>query len=184
MTFGNVLALLQKNVVRLLAYSTVAQAGYFLLAIVAIPTASEMANDALVVFGAAYAAMNTGAFALVLAYGKTIDELKGMSRSKPLAGIALTIFLFSLVGIPPLAGFAGKLLLFSAVLEVEQVVLAVIAILNSVLSLAVYLRIIIPLFYQQPLEFTTINRSGFTRLVWLFCLVITLLLGIGVQFLL
>lgn len=184
MTFGNLLALWQQNVVRLLAYSTVAQAGYFLLAIVAIPSVVDLASDALVVFGAAYAAMNTGAFALVLAYGRTIDELRGMSRNKPLAGIALTIFLFSLVGIPPLAGFAGKLLLFSAALEVEQVVLAVIAILNSVLSLAVYLRIIIPLFYQQPLEFTTVNRSGFTRFVWGFCLVITVLLGIGVQFLL
>lgn len=182
MTFGNLLALWQQNVIRLLAYSTVAQAGYFLLAIVALPV-SGLAENALVVFGAAYAVMNVGAFALVQAYGTTIEELKGMGRNKPLAGFSISIFMFSLVGIPPLAGFAGKFLLFGAALEADFNWLAIVAIINSVISLAVYLRIIVPVFYQQPLEFTTLNDSGMVKSVWIFCLVFTVLLGIGLRIL-
>ncbi|MGK7395641.1 MAG: NADH-quinone oxidoreductase subunit N [Candidatus Cyclobacteriaceae bacterium M3_2C_046] len=180
MTFGNVMALLQQNVVRLLAYSTVAQAGYFLIAIVAIP-ASGLAIEALTVFGAAYAIMNTGAFALVLNFGTTIDALRGLGREKPLAGIAMTLFLFSLLGIPPLAGFAGKFLLFGAALDADYNWLAIAAIINSVISLGVYLRIIIPLFFRQSLEFIPLHRSGWLKFVWLICLALIILLGLGVQ---
>ncbi len=176
MTYGNVLALLQQNIIRLLAYSTVAQAGYFLLAVVSIPE-SAMATDALVVFGAAYLLMNTGAFALVLQAGKHIRELNGFAKKNPVAAVAMTIFLLSLVGIPPLAGFAGKFLLFGATLDAGIIWLAVVAIINSVISLAVYLRIIVPMFFKKG-ENSVSGKHRLIPLVWGFCLAGTVLLGI------
>lgn len=145
MTYGNLAALLQNNVVRLLAYSSIAQSGYFLLGIVAIGR-STLAVDSLVVFGAAYAAMNAGAFAVVLRAGRSLDDFAGLGRHAPVLGVVMVIFLMSLVGVPPLAGFVGKLLLFGAALDAGFTVLAVIAIANSVLSLAVYLRIVVPMY--------------------------------------
>jgi NADH:ubiquinone oxidoreductase subunit 2 (subunit N) len=104
-------ALLQRNVVRLLAYSTIAQAGYFLLAVVAIPTGATGAagaTRALIVFGAAYVAMNLGAFAIVLSTGRELADFGRLGRRRVWTGAALSVFLFSLVGIPPLADFAGR----------------------------------------------------------------------------
>ncbi len=180
MTFGNVLALLQNNVVRLLAYSTVAQAGYFLLAVVAIPF-STIATEALIVFGLAYLLMNTGAFAIVLSRGRSIDELRGLARSFPLTAVALTVFLLSLTGIPPLAGFAGKFLLFASAIDAGFTWLALIAIINSVISLAVYLRIIAPAFFHKNELLKTSSEKITTKAVWLFCLLGTIIAGIFVR---
>ncbi|MEK6480456.1 NADH-quinone oxidoreductase subunit N [Catalinimonas sp. 4WD22] len=179
MTFGNVVALWQQNVIRLLAYSTVAQAGYFLLGVVAMQQ-SSLAEQSLVIFGIAYAVMNTGAFAIVLANGQKIEDLKGVGKSSPWPGVAMTIFLFSLVGIPPLAGFAGKFLLFGAAIDSQFTWLAIAAILNSVISLAVYLRIIVPMYFQQDAS----DKHTYSRLVsfvWICCLFFTVAVGLGVQ---
>jgi proton-translocating NADH-quinone oxidoreductase chain N len=143
MTYGNLAALVQSNVVRLLAYSSIAQAGYFLLGVVALGR-TPLALQSLVVFGAAYAAMNIGAFAIVARVGRDIHSLAGYGRASPLGGAALVICLLSLVGVPPLAGFFGKLLLFGAALDADFGWLAVAAIVNSVLSLGVYLRLLVP----------------------------------------
>lgn len=177
MTYGNLAALPQTNVVRLLAYSSIAQAGYFLLGVVAIGR-SELAVPALIVFAAAYAAMNLGAFAVVLAVGRELADFAGIGRARPWTGIALVVFLLSLVGVPPLAGFAGKLLLFGAALDAGFGWLAVIAILNSVLSLAVYLRIVVPM-YQAPHAPTTAPRAAVA--VWITALALTILIGIGAE---
>jgi proton-translocating NADH-quinone oxidoreductase chain N len=150
MTYGNLAALVQDNVVRLLAYSSIAQSGYFLLGVVAFGE-SELALSSLAVFAAAYAAMNVGAFAVAAGYGRYLRDLAGLGRYAPWTGGAMVVFLISLVGIPPTAGFAGKLLLFGAAMDVGYVWLAVAAILNSVLSLAVYLRVVVPM-YGTPKE--------------------------------
>ena len=178
MTYGNVVALWQQNVVRLLAYSTVAQAGYFLLGIVTI-SHSRLSVSALVIFGAAYALMNIGAFAVVLQQGTSLADFQGLGKVRPWQGVAMALFLFSLVGIPPLAGFAGKFLLFGAAIEGGYGWLAVVAILNSAISLGVYLRIIVPMYYQT----STISpaRSRMVAFVWGFCLLLTVLVGVGVQ---
>lgn len=149
MTYGNLAALVQTNVVRLLAYSSIAQAGYFLLGVVAVERGA-IALQALIVFAAAYAAMNLGAFAVVARVGRELERFSGLGRSSPWAGGAMAIFLFSLVGVPPLGGFVGKLLLFGAAIDAGYAWLAVVAILNSVLSLAVYLRIIVRMY--QPAQ--------------------------------
>ncbi|GAA5481886.1 NADH-quinone oxidoreductase subunit N [Haloferula sargassicola] len=179
MTFGNVVALWQDKLVRLLAYSTVAQSGYFLLGPIAIGH-SPLALPTLVVFGIAYAAMNLGAFAIVLAHGRTIDALHGLGRRHPWAAAALTVFLLSLVGIPPLAGFAGKFLLFGAALDAGFGWLAVIAILNSAISLAVYLRIIHPVYFKPP-SGPKRDIAMPLRVTWATCLFLTLAAGLGMQ---
>ena len=174
MTYGNLAALVQTNVLRLLAYSSIAQAGYFLLAVVAIGE-GDLAMQALVVFAAAYAAMNLGAFAIVQETGRDLDAFAGLGRLRPWAGAAMAVFLFSLVGIPPMAGFFGKLLLFGAAIDAGYAWLAVAGILNSVLSLAVYLRIVVPM-YRTADEACRGNRLA--TAVWVIALVATLLIGV------
>lgn len=180
MTYGNLTALVQENVVRLLAYSAIAQSGYFLLGVVALGR-SDLALPSLVVFAAAYAAMNVGAFAVILLVGRDLRDFAGLGRSRPAAGVAMVVFLISLVGVPPLAGFVGKFLLFGAAIEAGFVWLAVVAILNSVLSLAVYLRIVVPM-YQAPKA--TPDRSRLVTAVWMVALVATVAAGLAVQVLL
>ncbi len=151
MTYGNLAALVQENVVRLLAYSSIAQSGYFLLGVAAFGR-SGLATKSLVVFAAAYAAMNLGAFAVVLLAGRNLRDFAGLGRSRPAAGAAMVIFLISLVGIPPLGGFVGKFLLFGAAIDAGFAWLAVVGILNSVVSLAVYLRIVVPMYGRAKEE--------------------------------
>ena len=180
MTYGNLAALVQENVVRLLAYSSIAQSGYFLLGVVAVER-GDLALPALVVFAAAYAAMNLGAFAVVALAGRELRDFAGLGRLRPAVGVAMVIFLISLVGVPPLAGFVGKFLLFGAAIEAGFTWLAVVAILNSVLSLAVYLRIVVPM-YQAPKEAPASTRS--IEAVWVVALVATVAVGLAAQALL
>lgn len=178
MTYGNVVALVQKKTIRLLSYSTVAQAGFFLLGIVAWEK-STMALHSLIVFGAAYAVMNIGAFSMILSTGNEVHSFKGMAAKQPWAAVGMSIFLLSLVGVPPLAGFAGKLLLFGAAIDAGFGWLAIVAILNSVISLGVYLKIIIPIFSEG--QFQPKHQSWFFHFSWISCLLLTLAIGFGVQ---
>ena len=180
MTYGNLVALVQQNVVRLLAYSSIAQSGYFLLGVVAFGQ-SRLATPSLVVFAVAYAAMNLGAFAVVLLAGRDLRDFVGLGRSRPAVGVAMVVFLISLVGVPPLAGFVGKFLLFGAAIDAGFVWLAVVAILNSVLSLAVYLRIVVPM-YQAPKGAPP--PAWLPTVVWMIALLATVGVGIGAQALL
>jgi len=181
MTYGNVVALWQNNVLRLMAYSTIAQTGYFLLGVIAIKE-SALAVPSLVVFGLAYAAMNIGAFAIIQQVGPKIVDFEGLARKKPFMAVAMVVFLLSLVGIPPLAGFAGKFLLFGAAIDVDYTWLAIIAILNSAISLAVYLRIINPMFFKkQPV--LTVKDSALIRWVYISSFVVTVSVGIFIKFL-
>jgi NADH-quinone oxidoreductase subunit N len=177
MTYGNLTALVQENVVRLLAYSSIAQSGYFLLGVVALEQ-EGLALRSLIVFAAAYAAMNLGAFAVVAVAGRDLRDFTGLGRSAPLTGVAMVVFLFSLVGVPPLAGFVGKLLLFGAAIEVGFAWLAVVAILNSVLSLAVYLRIVVRM-YGQPKGLPAPARP--VTVVWAIAIVATVVVGLAAQ---
>ncbi len=193
MTFGYLAALVQQNVVRLLAYSSIAQAGYFLLGIIAVGM-SPLAFESLIVFSAAYAAMNLGAFAIIMQVGRSLDSFKNMGRKYPLTGIAMVVFLISLAGIPPLAGFVGKFLLFAAAMDTGFTWLVVIAIINSVLSLAVYLRIVVPM-YQSADEISIEPETKtkhiaptfvtpLVKQVWFIGLLLTVLIGLAAQVLL
>ena len=148
MTLGNIAALPQRNVVRLLAYSSIAQSGYLLMGVAALE-ASDQGLPALVYYAIAYAAMNLAAFAVVLAVQrerKSVDvsAFRGLGRTHPWWTAVLVVSFLSLVGIPPLAGFVGKLELFTAAIDADQAWLAAIAVVNTVVSLYYYLRVIAP----------------------------------------
>ncbi len=184
MTYAYLAALVQNDVIRLLAYSSIAQSGYFLLAIVALGR-SPLALPSLIVFAAAYAAMNIGAFAVVATTGRTLHTYRGVGRSAPLKGVAMVVFLLSLVGIPPLAGFVGKFLLFGAAIDAHFTALAVVAIINSVLALAVYLRIVVPMYQRAETAVAPTSGSSpaasLTTAVWLIALLLTLAIGLAAQ---
>jgi proton-translocating NADH-quinone oxidoreductase chain N len=180
MMYGNLAALPQTNVVRLLAYSSIAQSGYFLLGVAALGR-SDLAMPSLVVFAAAYAAMNVGAFAVTLGVGRDLTAFTGLGWSRPWAGAAMVVFLLSLVGVPPLAGFAGKLLLFGAAIDAGLTWLVVVAILNSVLSLAVYLRVIVPMYRSSQQQVRPLARPVVA--VSAAALLATFAIGVGVEFL-
>ena len=185
MTYGYLAALVQNNVVRLLAYSSIAQAGYFLLGIVAVGS-STLAFKSLVVFAAAYAAMNLGAFAIVMLTGRTLDRFTGIGRTQVATGVAMVVFLLSLAGIPPLAGFVGKFLLFGASIDAGFTWLAVIAIINSVLSLAVYLRVVIPMYQQRddsahPATLSRPMPAPLVTFTWIIAFIFTLGIGLAAQ---
>ena len=177
MVYGNLAALPQTNVVRLLAYSSIAQSGYLIFGIAALGR-SDLAVRSLIVFAAAYAAMNIGMFSVIAVVGRTLTDFTGVGRARPWLGAATVIFLLSLVGIPPLAGFIGKFLLFGAAIDARFTWLAVAGILNSVLSLAVYLRIIVPM-YQPPQEAPAYGRLA--SAVLLATLILTIGIGLAAQ---
>lgn len=151
MTLGNLAALWQSDVRRLLGWSSVSQAGYGLMAAVAIGR-SDLALPSLLVFVVGYALANVAAFSVVVSLrGRTrISDYAGLGRSHPGHAIAMTTALLSLTGIPPLVGFAAKLALFGAVLDAGHGWLAVVAILNTVVSLFYYLRVIAPMYLSAP----------------------------------
>ncbi|MDF1521484.1 MAG: NADH-quinone oxidoreductase subunit N [Trueperaceae bacterium] len=177
MTYGNLAALTQTSVVRLLAYSSVAQSGYFLLGVIALGR-SELALDSLVVFAAAYAAMNLGAFAVVMQVGRELEDFTGLGRALGWLGAAMVVFLLSLVGIPPFAGFAGKLLLFGAAIDAEFAWLAVVGILNSVLALAVYLRIVVAMYQRGARTLRPLRPVLFVSGL---ALLLTVAIGLGAE---
>jgi proton-translocating NADH-quinone oxidoreductase chain N len=148
MTLGNLAALPQRNVVRLLAYSSIAQSGYLLMGVAALE-ASDQGLPALVYYAIAYAAMNLAAFAVVLAVQRErdsvdLDAFRGLGRRHPWWTATLVVSFLSLLGLPPLAGFVGKLEVFRAAIDADQAWLAAIAVVNTVISLYYYLRVIAP----------------------------------------
>ncbi|NTW51938.1 MAG: NADH-quinone oxidoreductase subunit N [Chlorobiaceae bacterium] len=145
MIYGNVVAIWQKNVKRLLAYSSIAHAGYLLLGVI---TMDKLGTQATLIYLSAYLLMNYGAFYIVvLISNKTgsenLDDYKGLGRRMPLAGAALTVFLISLVGLPPTFGFIGKLMIFTALIGKGDLYmwLALVGIMTSVISLFYYMLI-------------------------------------------
>jgi NADH-quinone oxidoreductase subunit N len=155
MTIGNIAALVQDNVKRLLAYSSIAHAGYLLVAFAALP-----ANGipAAMFYTASYAAMNVGAFAVVghlAGAGEryvTIEDYSGLGRRSPMLAVILTIFLLSLIGIPITGGFFAKFYVFSAALQANLVGLTIIGVLNSAIAAYYYLRIIVVMYMREPRE--------------------------------
>jgi NADH-quinone oxidoreductase subunit N len=155
MTLGNVGALVQQNVKRLLAYSSIAHAGYLLVAFAALP---NNGIPAAMFYTASYAAMNVGAFAVVshlAGAGErfvTLDDYAGLGRRSPLLAATLTIFLLSLIGIPMTGGFFAKFYVFSAALQANLIGLTIIGVLNSAVGAYYYLRIIVMMYMREARE--------------------------------
>jgi NADH-quinone oxidoreductase subunit N len=155
MTLGNIGALVQDNVKRLLAYSSIAQAGYMLIAFGALP---NNGIAAVMFYTASYAAMNVGAFAVISHISGegeryvTLEDYAGLGRRSPLLAGILTIFLLSLIGIPITGGFFAKFYVFSAALQANLVGLVIIGVLNSAVASYYYLRLIVVMYMREARE--------------------------------
>jgi len=158
MTIGNFAALMQANVKRLLAYSSIAHAGYVMVALTA---RSDVGTAAAMFYLAAYAFMNIGAFAVVSHLSgkgeryQNVDDFAGLGQKQPMTAAMLSIFLLSLIGVPLTGGFFGKFYIFKAALESHLVWLTVLGLLNSAVAAYYYLRLLVVMYMREPSEATT-----------------------------
>ena len=182
MTIGNLVAIAQANVKRMLAYSTIAHMGYLLIGLI---VASPTGVAAVLFYSLAYACMTIGAFGMVILLqrgavpGDQIDDFSGLAQQSPLAAAVMLLFLLSLTGIPPTAGFVGKLYLFGAAIEAGYVWLALIAVVNSAISLFYYMRIAMVMYMREvPPEGIGLRTSPGLALGLVLAAGLTLLLGL------
>jgi NADH-quinone oxidoreductase subunit N len=153
MTLGNLGALVQDNVKRLLAYSSIAHAGYLLVAFAAV---ADTGVPAAMFYAASYAAMNVGAFAVVSHFSQAgeryvkLEDYSGLGSRSPFLAAILTVFLLSLIGIPITGGFIAKFYVFSAALQSNMVALVILGVLNSAVAAYYYLRLIVVMYMREP----------------------------------
>jgi len=152
MTIGNVIAISQTDIKRMLAYSSIAQAGYMLIGFV---VGDASGQEAVLYYLLAYALMNLGAFGCVILVSNSIksdaiEDYAGLHKRDPVTSFMLSIFLLSLVGVPPLAGFWGKFLVFTAAIQSKFVLLAIVGVVNSVIAAFYYMRVIKCMYLDEP----------------------------------
>jgi NADH-quinone oxidoreductase subunit N len=180
MTVGNLVAINQKNVKRLLAYSSIAHAGYMLMGFVLL---TSVGLKAILFYFIVYLFMNLGAFYVVVLVAngsrdEDISHFSGLGSRAPLAAISMAIFLFALTGIPPFSGFIGKVYLFAEVINQGVYWLALVAAINSVVSLYYYARIIKVMFLETPQQVGVLPVAFVPRVMLSIMVVPTLLLGV------
>ncbi|MEE8473482.1 MAG: NADH-quinone oxidoreductase subunit N [Dehalococcoidia bacterium] len=171
MTVGNVVALHQTNIKRLLAYSSIAHAGYIMIGLAAVgmaPAGETLSRSGVLFYLAGYAVTNLGAFIAIIAIsGKQdsdhIDGYSGMSRRAPILALALTLCLISLTGIPPTAGFMAKIYIFNAAVQSNLLWLVVIGVINSAVSAYYYLRVVRVMYLGEPASKEPVPSSGALR---------------------
>jgi len=181
MAVGSIIALSQRNIKRMLAYSSIAHAGYMLLGIIA---RSPEGITATVTYLIIYAFMNIGAFAIVIALrregfqGEDLEDYMGLARNYPLASALMLIFMFSLTGIPPTGGFIAKFYVFMSAINAGYVYLAIIAVIFSVISAFFYLRVVMYMYMREPVKEVTMHSPASMRLALAITSLMILLLGI------
>jgi NADH-quinone oxidoreductase subunit N len=172
MTLGNLVALTQDNVKRMLAYSSIAHTGYMLMGFAAFGAGQPLGMEGLLYYSAAYAFMNLGAFAVIAALQQrlgvtsNLSTFAGLVRREPALAILMTLFLLSLTGIPPTAGFFGKFYVILAAVQAggPLTILAIIAVLNAAAAAFYYLRVVVYMFMREPAAETPVLAHG--RLLW------------------
>ena len=183
MIVGNFAAIRQQNIKRMLAYSSIAHAGYVM---VAVTCHSSIGTAAAMFYLASYAFMNVGAFAVVTHFARQgeqylkIDEMAGLAKRQPATAALLTVFLLSLIGVPLTGGFFGKFYVFKAALDAHLVWLTVLGLLNSAVAAFYYLRVIVVMYMHEPGESTASLQplgAGLNTAIWISA-VATLILGI------
>ena len=181
MTLGNLVALWQTNLKRMLAYSSIAHAGYLLMAV---SVMNDTGVAAVLIYFFVYMLMNLGAFLVVQlvadkAGSEDIEDYSGLGYRSPLIGVLFTLFLVSLTGLPPTAGFIGKLYVFTSVVNAGMIWLAIIGVLNSVVSLYYYVKVVRNMYLRDVESTKPAIRLSVAEVVLLLVLAIpTLLLGI------
>jgi NADH-quinone oxidoreductase subunit N len=186
MTIANVVAGRQESVKRMLAYSSIAHAGYALIGCVSTMRSPE-GQASVLFYLLAYTVSTAGAFGALILCGRrgaeavSYEDLAGIGKRHPAAALAFSLFLLSLAGVPPTAGFFGKLFVFRAAVDSELYALAVIGLLNSIIGAYYYLRVMVYMYMREPVPgapIATPMRSGFVATGLLIAAVLVLLLGI------
>ena len=182
MTFGNLLAIGQSSVKRMLAYSSIAHAGYLLIAVV---VGEEWGGMPLLFYAAAYAFMTFGAFAVLSSMAESDDpresyrDLAGLGFKRPLLGFAMSLFMLSLAGFPPLAGFVGKFYVFRSAVLAGYLGLAIIGVLNSLLSVVYYLRVIVAMYMEEGgAEGASFRQAPYVYVAIILAVIGTIYLGV------
>ncbi len=183
MTYGNIVAIAQKNMKRLLAYSGIAQIGNILIGLA---TGTKMGSDALLFYLVTYLFANLGAFAIVIAVSEAIgseeiDDYSGLGRRSPFLAFSMLIFLLSLAGVPPLAGFIGKLYIFVAAIKEGLYLLIAVGLINIVISMYYYLIVVKKMYVIEPHDRSPVKVSGPIKVVVYVCLIGTLAIGVYPQ---
>ncbi len=186
MTIGNITAIPQANIKRMLGYSSIAQAGYLMVGLAAMGLASTesiLGQSGVLFFLASYAFTNMGAFIAIIAISSKLDsdlieDYAGMGKRAPLLALALTLSLISLIGMPPAAGFMAKFYIFSAAVNHGLLWLVIIAVINSVISAYYYLRVVKVMWLGEAASAEKVPSSGALRLALFLCCAGVLLLGI------
>ncbi|HSP17377.1 MAG TPA: NADH-quinone oxidoreductase subunit N [Thermoanaerobaculia bacterium] len=180
MIIGNLAAITQNNIKRLLAYSSISHAGYAMLGIIALSTTGIRG---ILVYTLVYVFANLGIWSTVLMMrrheyaGEKIDDFDGLHRRAPLLAFAMVVFLLSLGGIPPTAGFIGKYFLFAAAIQAGFGWLAIIAVLMSAVSIFYYFRIVVAMYIRDGQE-AELETSGALKFVAAVCLIVTIVFGV------
>ncbi|MEW6375165.1 MAG: NADH-quinone oxidoreductase subunit N [Thermodesulfobacteriota bacterium] len=182
MTVGNIVAISQSNIKRMLAYSSIAHAGYILVAFVA---GNDLGISGILFYLMAYTFMNIGAFTCVILLGKKgeentlINDYAGIGFKYPLIAASMTIFLLSMAGIPPLGGFMAKFYVFSAAVKEKFYWLAILGVLNSAVSVYYYLRVTVVMYFRESeREITGLQFSPTSVIALILAVIGTLYLGI------
>ena len=181
MTFGNLVALIQKDIKRLLAYSSIAHAGYMLIGILSL---NERGYASAMYYAIAYLVMNYSVFMVIMklagdGHNLQIKELAGLHKRSPLLGMTLMLGLFGLAGIPPTAGFMGKFYVFAAALQKGYLFLVIIGMINATISLYYYLIVIKAAYLLKPVtEYPAIRVDFWTRCMSIALVVLTIYLGV------
>ena len=183
MTYANIVAIAQRNIKRLLAYSGVAQIGNVLIGLAA---GTKMGSDAILFYLLAYLFANIGAFAVVIAVShaigsEEIDDYSGLNRRSPFLAFAMLLFLLSLAGVPPLAGFIGKLYIFVAAIKEGMYTLITVGLINIVISMYYYLIVVKKMYINEPVDPSPVSISGTMKAVVYVGLAGTLIIGIYPQ---
>ena len=184
MTVGNISAITQSNTKRMLAYSSIAHSGYVLLGIVA---GTSRGWTAAMVYLGVYVFMQLGAFAIVTmlrrhdVVGDELKDLSGLYFRSPLAAIAMLVFMLSLGGIPPTAGFMGKFWIFSALMDQGFVTLAIVGVVNSAISLFYYIRVVVFMWIKEEVSGSDISLGPAMATAIVITLVASILFGIYPQ---
>jgi NADH-quinone oxidoreductase subunit N len=183
MILGNIVAMVQNNVKRMLAYSSIAHAGYVLVGLAA---GTAAGYSAVLYYLLAYTLMNIGAFGVVAYYERhkgmqfnSVDQYAGMGYKQPFMAVLLGIFLFSLAGIPPFAGFIGKYQVFAAAIQADLIGLAIVGVLASVAGVYYYLRVLVFLYMKEGTDEIELTQAGFPyRSVLLLLALLTIYFGV------
>jgi NADH-quinone oxidoreductase subunit N len=183
MTYANIVAIAQRNIKRLLAYSGIAQVGNVLIGLAA---GTKMGSDAILFYLLAYLFANIGAFAVVIAVGEAIgkdeiEDYRGLNRRSPFLAFAMLLFLLSLAGVPPLAGFVGKLYIFVAAIKEGLYTLIAVGLINIVISMYYYLIVVKQMYINEPVDPSPIGISSPMKAVIYVGLAGTLVIGIYPQ---